>query len=268
MKQATGIGEETTRRCEMSKMIYGVIVAVWAGCVGSGLAGSLEAPAAPTSAGSAMWTVNDIYNVMDTRTTNVTLRGATFVEPTDAPTNAIGTMHTLNEIMGLVTNRAPVARTGQTNVFLVGDDGTYQAGVAWTSSSRFSYDANVVTDKVTGLIWLRSTTNWGLVSWTNALIAVSNMNYNLLGTTNYGNNDWRLTNIKELYSLIDLTRSSPALPAAHPFYIGGGNYHVWSSTTAPGTGTNNAYEVLLGTGVFTTPSKTSAYGVWPVRGGR
>lgn len=55
-----------------------VSAAVLAGVlVSSGVAGDLDSPAAPTSAGSAMYTLEDIYNKLNTRT-NVTKRTGAF----------------------------------------------------------------------------------------------------------------------------------------------------------------------------------------------
>ena len=73
-------------------------------------AGSLDAPAAPTDAGSAMYTLNDLFNRLTTGTAGTPRTGA-FVEPAAGPG---GTMHTLTDIMGKMpaldnTNGATVA---------------------------------------------------------------------------------------------------------------------------------------------------------------
>jgi hypothetical protein len=77
---------------------------------------------------------------------------------------------------------------------------------------------------------------------------------------------WRLPNRNELQSLIDYTRSNPALPAGHPFAGVQSNF-VWSSTTFasnPGL----AWYVLLNVGGVSAADKTNNnYFVWPVRGG-
>ncbi|MGD8714412.1 MAG: DUF1566 domain-containing protein [Desulfobacterales bacterium] len=46
----------------------------------------------------------------------------------------------------------------------------------------------------------------------------------------YGYVDWRLPNIRELESIIDLNRHTPALSAGHPF--GQVSVGYWSSTTS------------------------------------
>ena len=58
-------------------------------------AGSLDVPAAPTASGSAMYTLQDLYNRLNAGTAGVPRPGA-FVEPAAGPG---GTMHTLTEIM-------------------------------------------------------------------------------------------------------------------------------------------------------------------------
>ncbi len=60
------------------------------------LAGSLDSPAAPNDASSAMYTIEDIYNRLNDGTTGSKRSGA-FVEPTNGPT--AGTGHTLDEVM-------------------------------------------------------------------------------------------------------------------------------------------------------------------------
>jgi len=77
--------------------------------------------------------------------------------------------------------------------------------------------------------------------------------------------DWRLPNLYELESLRDMSRYDPALPSVNPFTnVQNGWY--WSSTTyAPNT--PFAWGVRLGDGSVSSLDKTSAYYVWPVRGG-
>lgn len=61
-------------------------------------AGSLDAPAAPSAAGSAMFTITDLYNRLNTGATGAKRAGA-FVEPASAPAS---TVYTLDQIMGLM----------------------------------------------------------------------------------------------------------------------------------------------------------------------
>jgi hypothetical protein len=63
---------------------------------------------------------------------------------------------------------APVPKTGQTTSYASGDDGALQKGVAWPTP-RFTDNSNgTVTDKLTGLIWMKDTQFFGLRNWTQA----------------------------------------------------------------------------------------------------
>jgi hypothetical protein len=82
------------------------------------LAGNLNDPGAPTSATSAMYTLEDIYNRLDVGTAGTKRTGA-FTEPSDGPA---GTGHTTDEIMGKApsvddTNGAGVANVGTGKTF-------------------------------------------------------------------------------------------------------------------------------------------------------
>lgn len=256
---------------------------------GFALAGSTNAPAAPTDVASAMWTLNDIYNVMNTRTTNITLRGGqtAFVEPSSGPT---GTMHTLNEIMALVTNRAPVAKasSGTWLTYLpsytpvAGEDWYANGGnngVAWPGT-RFTDNGNgTVKDNLTDLIWLKNVNVANTpTNWSAALSLVVELNTSgtmkgigALDTSNGGSHqtDWRLPNIRELTSLLDYSRKNNALPPGSPF-AGSPNASWWTSSTYPADSAGtSAYSVSMANGTVLNSLKTvtTCY-VWPVRGGR
>jgi hypothetical protein len=239
--------------------------------------GDLNPPAAPDSAASAMWTLNDIYNVLDTRTTNVARRaGATaFQEPAGGPTN--GTMRTPNEIMALVTNRAPVPRTGLATSYASRDDGALQVGVAWPTQ-RFVAVAtsgaatNQIRDNLTGLIWARDA-NFTVSgkAWRNAInyIAATNASATLYG----GANDWRLPNVRELFSLLHLGYNTPALcdtegtaqwTEGNPFTdVQSSEY--WTSSTYI-SNTNTKWRVRLDDGEVSRAGSGATHYVWPVRG--
>ena len=67
-------------------------------------------------------------------------------------------------------NYAPVPKTGQTDPYgLIGTDGALQKGVAWPTP-RFIDNLNgTVTDKLTGLTWLKNANAFGLKNWADAL---------------------------------------------------------------------------------------------------
>lgn len=144
---------------------------------------------------------------------------------------------------------------------------------------RFTDNINgTVTDNWTGLIWLKNancTTTLGVVTksspgyltWANALTWTAALATTYCGLTDGSTaGQWRLPNRNELQSLIDYTRSSPALPTGHPF-TGVQSSYYWSSTTfAPGTGL--AWFVSLSDGSVGANGKAGGGYVWPVRGGQ
>ena len=160
-----------------------------------------------------------------------------------------------------------------------GQDGDKRVGVP-SPAPRFTDNANgTVTDNLTGLIWLKNANctdtvggvakGSGSLTWPNALTWS-----NVLATGSCSLSDgsvagdWRLPNITELESLVDLSQRSPALPFGHPFSsVLVSTY--WSSSTSALV-TNGAFFVDMGNGSADVygNSKTISNYVWPVRGGQ
>ena len=137
---------------------------------------------------------------------------------------------------------APVPQTGQTTVYATGDDGDLQAGVAWPVPRFTDHGNGTVTDRLTGLIWLKHANCIGR-SWTDAFAAIADLNAGVIGCVEYVPGtfaDWRLPNINELRSLIDFRFFSPTLSNAAgtakwtegDAFFGTVTPHYWSSTTA------------------------------------
>jgi hypothetical protein len=166
---------------------------------------------------------------------------------------------------GPKSNYAPVPKTGQTASYGAGDDGALQKGVAWPTP-RFTNNGNgTVTDKLTGLVWLKNPNAFTQRTWTQALSDANSLASGSAGLTDGSKaGDWRLANVMELQSLIDHGRGSPALPAGHPFGdLWYGNY--WSSTTF----SDDSYGVDLNSGAISLPLKvsTNKLAAWCVRNG-
>jgi hypothetical protein len=94
-------------------------------------------------------------------------------------------------------------------------------------SERFVIEGSTAFDRLTRRMWLRTfDAMQHPVSWKKAFDTVDALNSQNTG----GHCDWRLPNIRELESLVDLKRHSPALTADHPFEHLAEGY--WSATTS------------------------------------
>jgi len=163
-------------------------------------------------------------------------------------------------------------RTGQTLPYASGDDGTVQKGVA-VSGPRFTDNANgTVTDNLTGLIWLRNArcdfgdavTPAFILSWSDALGVSNTLASGSCGLSDGSKaGDWRLPNVVELESLVDIAQAGPALPVAHPF--SGVQSNVYWSSTTNARNTGSAWTVNFDSGLVLDFNKALSYSVWAVR---
>lgn len=172
---------------------------------------------------------------------------------------------------------APVARTGQTFCYdatgiLIsctgtGQDGELQQGVI-PPNPRFTDNADgTVTDNLKGIIWLKNANCFGVRTWASALTDSNSLASGACGLSDGSvAGDWRLPNLKELHSLIDLGINSPALSSGHPF-IGVVSNFYWSSSTYTGS-TGYAWFVDMNVGILNFLAKPNTNYVWPVRGGQ
>jgi hypothetical protein len=160
---------------------------------------------------------------------------------------------------------APVPKTGQTTIYREGDDGHLEPGVTWPSPRFTDLSDGTVRDNLTGLEWVQVphalSGNSGTLVWNSAIDLCSTLAY-------AGHSDWRLPSVKELESVVDYGRYSPALPGGHPF-TGVKNANYWSGTTdayrtdfAWGVNMDNGYVYYYYAKIY-----RSGY-VWPVRGGQ
>jgi quinol monooxygenase YgiN len=179
------------------------------------------------------------------------------------------------------TGRTPsgplhLQKTGQTQCFSVsgqvipplgtGQDGELRKGAAFPVP-RFIDNANgTVTDRLSGLTWLQDADAFGPVSWEQALMNARNLANGQHGLSDRSvKGDWRLSNIRELLSLIDYGTANPIIPA-HNHFRNVRSAIYWTSTTlAPAP--ILAWMMTLGIGPTVFDVKTSPSNrMWPVRG--
>jgi quinol monooxygenase YgiN len=147
-----------------------------------------------------------------------------------------------------------------------GQDGDFQTGVP-SPSTRFTDNNNgAVTDNLTGLVWLKNANLFGEVVRDQAIEYARDLASGGCGLSDGSNKgDWRLPNVNELESLLNLDNSSgPALPADHPFLnLQPANY--WSSTSVAAFPALGWY-VAMAVGPPVFDLKFNVMRMWPVRG--
>lgn len=188
---------------------------------------------------------------------------------------------------------APVPKTGQVRCYTwegerrdctSGEDGELQKGVEWPDPRFTDNGDGTVTDNLTGLMWLQNvtcmkthyatfdndgTSDDGLVTWQHALDFVAGINAGTYSLCSADHSDWRLPNVRELFSLLDFY-SYPWISLnsifSNVFEALGSSW--WTSTTFVFT-PSHTYCVDIQYGFVTTLHQESHFGhVWPVRGGR
>jgi quinol monooxygenase YgiN len=178
---------------------------------------------------------------------------------------------------GEAGRRAILLKTGQTRCWDgkgevvacagTGEDGEFHKGAAVPRPRFHDNRDGTVTDHLTGLIWLKDADAFGERTWADALAKANGLQSGDAGLSDdSAEGDWRLPNVLELLSLLDLSNpSGPPLPREHPFRnVVTGNY--WSSTTvaaAPALG----WYVAMAVGPHVFDLKGNRMHVWPVRGG-
>ena len=151
------------------------------------------------------------------------------------------------------TTGRPVDCTG------TGQDAEFQSGQP-LPSSRFRPQSGTICDHLTGLTWLQEADWHGRpLDWHAARAIIDKINRDKVG----GCDDWRLPAIRELESLTDMSRHSPALPTDHPFVNVRDFY--WSATTSR-YDTTYAWVLYFRDGAVGVGHKPRPeFHLWPVR---
>lgn len=168
-----------------------------------------------------------------------------------------------------------VLRTGQrrtwdeagTLVDVPGADGDVRAGRGPEGPRRFIDNQNgTVTDTQTDLVWLKNANLFGEIAWEDALTNVQQLRDGAAGLTDgSGRGEWRLPNVNEMESLLNLDKSTgPAIDADAPFLnLEASNYWTSSSVAlAPPLG----WFVALAVGPPVFDLKINLMRAWPVKG--
>lgn len=173
---------------------------------------------------------------------------------------------------------APVPKTGQTQSRDTRDDGQLQLGVEWPNPRFINHGNGVVTDKLTALTWLKNGRctefyfgdPWGGGRpWENALYACNGLASPYCDLTDGSlAGDWRLPNLKELESLVDLGYVEPALSPSCPMATFMYHNNYWSSNSHMGFPDTLALAVDFRYGFSGSHNKNSLWYMLCVRGGQ
>jgi len=225
------------------------------------LAGNLDPPTGPKGPASQMYTLEQIYDRLDTGAVGPKMWS--FKEPDTGPGS---TGHTLDEVMELamtVGNPDPPC---------------------FDNSNRYVDCGNgTVHDTVTNLIWLKNADCFGLLGYAAAGNAAAGLEDGECGLTDGSSpGDWRLPTKEEWEATVETAvvrgctgASAPVLTNAsgEGCFISGpqqfANVHsaFYVSSSASGTYPDAVWRMSLNSGSVLDTIKTVAAYVWPVRVG-
>ncbi|MCP4540411.1 MAG: DUF1566 domain-containing protein [Chloroflexi bacterium] len=158
------------------------------------------------------------------------------------------------------------------------DDFELTTGISWPNP-RFTIAATgIVTDNLTGLIWLRDAncSYFTAVDWQTQMAEVNNLASGTCSLTDSSiAGDWRMPNVNELATLTDFGFDDPAVPntagtgqwtQGNPFnnIISSGQY--WTSTDYAGNPGAQKWVINMRGGFRNFTGVTGNHKVWPVRG--
>ena len=146
-----------------------------------------------------------------------------------------------------------------------GQDGDFQAGLP-IPSPRFEDNGNgTVTDKLTGLIWLKNADRFGPVTWLQALSLCNTLAAGTDLSDGSTAGDWRLPNINELDSLLELNNTEDVAIAHDGTFANLSPANYWSSTSVAAFPAL-AWYIAWAVGCPVFDLKFNVMRVWPVRG--
>ncbi len=191
---------------------------------------------------------------------------------TTGVTDLAGNSTASNYIWSFTTTESTVQlpETGQTKSYDANtpqkDDGALQAGVSWPSQRFADNGDGTVTDRLTGLMWLKNANCFDLKDWSTALSdakTLANGTCGLIDGSNAG--DWRLPNVNELESLVNAGKSDSAKWLNSQGFTNVQDGY-WSSTTDASSTTFGWFVIMDGS--VDVGDKAYLGYVWPVRSGQ
>ena len=163
--------------------------------------------------------------------------------------------------------------TGQTASYAPGDDGALAKGEVWPAQRYVDNQNGTVTDNATGLVWLKNANCFQAAIWATAISDANQLVSGQCGLSDGSKaGQWRLPNLNELESVVDISASNPAVTPGSPFAnVAPAIY--WTSTGYFGgqLGSPQAWAIRMSDGRYINDGvlnvKTlSKNGVWAVRG--
>jgi hypothetical protein len=171
-----------------------------------------------------------------------------------------------------------LARTGQVASYAAGDDVAQLRGVAWPGARFVDNSDGTITDRLTGLVWLKDAGCFGRANWSTALSAANQLANGTCGLADGSSaGQWRMPNANELESLVDVSQANPAVSSGSGFKNVQLAAAYWSSTTYT-AGPGNAMAIRFtdgrwingadsGDGGFSNNKTAAANALWPVKSG-
>lgn len=276
---------------------------------GSGMVAlGLDSPGGPTDAASEMYSLEAVYDRLDTGASGTP---SAFSEPSAGPAAGVG--RTLDEVMSVApathTNAAvasevldgrvfwgldagewgeqvgtasipaypgAVPKTGQTNSFTTADDGDLELGTAWPNPRFTDHGDGTVTDNLTGLVWLKNayvanaTRTWAQAfSDITELNTSGTMNGNAAGDTSNGGSHQTDWRLPNVRELQSLIDYANFSPALPTGHPFTNVQNAsYWSSSTSAVFPGGAWFVNLHDGHLNFGNKSITNRVWPVRSGQ
>jgi hypothetical protein len=152
-----------------------------------------------------------------------------------------------------------------------GQDGDLKMGVAWPSPRFVDNTNGTVSDKLTGLVWLKNANCFGAQIWVSSLSSANSLASGQCGLTdNSTAGQWRLPNVIEMFSLVNESLPNNATWLNSQGFSGVQSAYsmYWSSNTFAHN-TDNAVPVNIDYGFVNealgSNKNTNNFYSWPVR---